>query len=1022
MTAVPRHGALSGLVLALAVGCGGSEVAVEAPQGPPPAPASWFAGRVRQLPPWGDALRKRRDPTADGWPSEAWAERIEARLPGALFADLAALLAEPFDGASDLLPAELEPVFDDGNLSVRRARGIPEALHPREGLAERLAAWRSSVAEASGLRVDADVDGLTAREGERFEARIRLRVSGRVGAGALQQNVRWKTEWTAEAEPRLARIVLERFEEVRVRVRPFAELTLPVLASVEAFGEEILRGSDEYHLRQDRLAGQAFLGMHGLAFGDVDGDGLEDLYLPQPGGQPNRLLLHQSDGTLRDGTLEAGLEILDGCGPALILDLDDDGDQDVAVAAGANVLIGWNDGKGRFPDHTVLPGPDAPEVTSMSAADPDRDGDLDLFACRYARGGVSNGVPTPYWSAENGERNLYWRNEGGHRFVEAAREVGLDAHPTRFSLALLFEDLDDDGDVDLYVVNDFGRNEYYRNDGARFSEVGELAGAADPAAGMGVSAADVDRDGRLDLYLTNMDSPGGARIASSPRFLPDQPDLRPAYEHHARGGTLLVADGKGGFRDATEEAGLAPSGWAWGGTFFDLQNDAWPDLYVPNGFATNRDERDLRGFFWRCVVGATPRAPPAPQAYVDAWDGILHFMLFEGASWNGRERNFAYVNLGGLRFAEAAPALGADFLDDARLVAPCDWDDDGRVDLFLRNRTGPRLRFLRNVEPDPGHWISLELRGAARNRDAIGARAVVEAGGLRIPRTVYAAQGFMAAPSRRLHFGLGAAAKVDRLEVRWPDGTSDAFVDLAADARYRIVQGERAPQRLEPRRHPGLERLADDPVRVPARPVERIVLFDRLPAAPVGLPAWEGDPRPIAAFRDRPLVVVLAASGDPASEHHMRAIASRRKAFDRLDAELVALSAFPEGDAEAAAASRALHESLGLAGRGGPADRRFLRIAQVLLVEVLGPFDRVPYPLTLCFDRAGQLAVVHAGTPGVDRILADVALVQELDPAGRSTESLLGGRWSQPPARGLENVAKVFELLGEPDLASFYGD
>lgn len=1032
--------ALCASLLALAAACGSSETVEPGSPAAAPAPGQWFRGRLRQLPAWGDDLRQRRDPVADGWPTEAWAEWIERSLPervrGALGSDetgLQSLLGESFTGSTELWPAGMENAFDDGNLSVRRARVIESELHPRAELGRLVAAWKATLQDATSLRVDVDVDGLTPLGDDRFETRIRLRVSGHVGPGSVQQNVRWKAEWVApardsqpardskekgpQANPRLACLVVLSFEEVRARVRPFAELTRALLAPVGVFGQEIRRGNEDYHLHQDRLSGQPYLGMHGLACGDVDGDGLEDLYLPQPGGQPNRLLLHQPDGTLRDGTRAAGLDILDSCGPALILDLDDDGDQDVAVAAGSSILIGWNDGGGRFPDHTVLPGPDSPEVMSMSAADPDGDGDLDLYACRYAQGGVSNGAPTPYWNAENGERNLYWRNEGGHRFVEAAKEVGLDVHDTRFSLALLFEDLDEDGDADLYVVNDFGKNAYYRNDGAKFTEVAEASGADDPAAGMGVSAADVDRDGDLDLYVTNMDSPAGTRIASSPGFLPDQPDLKPAYLRHARGSTLLLGDGKGGYRDATDETGIGPCGWAWGGTFFDLQNDGWPDLYVPNGFATNRDADDLRGFFWRCLIARTPREPPAPQAYLDAWDAIRHFSLFEGCSWNGRERNFAYLNLGGLRFAEASAALDADFLDDARLVAPMDWDDDGRVDLWLRNRTGPRLRFLRNVDPDPGHWIALDLRGATRNRDAIGARAVVEAGGARVPRTVYAAQGFMAAPSRRLHFGLGSEAKVDRIDVRWPDGTSESFADVAADARYRIVQGEGKIMKLEPRRHPALAELVGDPVRAQPGEIQRIVLYERLPAAPVVLPSFDGTNRTVATYAGKPLVVFVGKPGDPASEFQLRSLAARKSAFDALGAQLIALSENQEADPGAETAARELQDEIGLASTAGLADRRFHQVVEVFLVEVLGPFDRLAYPLTLLFDRAGQLTAVYTGTAPVDTILADA---RNLDPAGRTTERLLGGRWAQAGARNLEGVAQIFDLLGDAEMGRYY--
>ncbi len=1034
-----RAGLGAAVVLPLACSRTGGEV--PPPTGAAPAPAQWVHGRLRQLPPWGDDYRRWRDPIAGGWTSEAWARRIEKDLPGRISAALAAdghgleeILSEDFAGATALWPASLETVFDDGDLSVRRGRALDPGLHPRAELADLVRAWKASLREVTDLRVDVAIDGLDLHGGDRFETRIRLRVSGAAGPGSLQQNLRWKAEWAAPAKteppgsgarsaPRLVRQALESCEEVRARVRPFAELTRAVLSPCEGFDEEILRGSEDYHLHQDRLSGQPFLGMHGLAVGDVDGDGLEDLYLPQPGGQPNRLLLHQPDGTLRDAARAAGLDILDNCGPALILDLDNDGDEDVAVAAGPHILIGWNDGKGHFTEHTVLEGPDLPEITSLSAADPDGDGDLDLYACRYVQGGIAHGVPTPYWNADNGARNLYWRNEGGHRFVEAAKEVGLDVHANRFSLALIWEDFDEDGDVDLYVVNDFGKNCLYRNDGGKFTDVAEPNGVDDPAAGMGATCADVDRDGHVDLFVTNMDSPAGSRIAAQPQFMREHSEDRPHYVRHARGNTLLLNDGHGTFRDATEEAGVAPGGWAWGGMFFDLQNDGWPDLYVPNGFETNRDEDDLCGFFWRCVIARSPAAPPAPQDYVDAWDAIQHLTLFEGCSWNGRERNYAYLNLGGARFAEVSSALGVDFIDDARLVAPMDWDDDGRVDLWIRNRTGPRLRFLRNVDPSAGHWIALDLVGTTCNRDAIGARAVVEAGGTRLSQTVYAAQGFMCAPSRRLHFGLSQARKAERIEVHWPGGATETFADVPADARYRIVQGKASIERVSPRTHPALASRASEPVHVEPRDVTRIVLYERLPAGALELPAFAKlaenaeTERRVADLQGRPFLVWVGLASDAASRYTLQALASQKKALDAIGAPLIALEAGdPAGEAEA----RELFEKLGVGVLAGRADKRFLRALEVYLVEILGPFERLADPVTLLFDRVGQLTVVYSGVPRVEEVLADVAAARDLDPATRTTEPLLHGRWAQPLSRNLEGVAQIFDVLGDAEIARYY--
>ncbi len=999
-----------------------------------PAPARWFQGRTRQLPPWADDLRRRVDPAADGWPTEVLGMRLDKELPGRITDALTGkpdalrgLLAKDASGSTPLWPDALDPAFDDGDLTVRRARSLAPDLRPATEFGALLDAWKKSFGDATSLRADVWVDGLTVLADGRMDTHVCVRVSGIAGAGSVQQNVVWRMRWRAPTAdpkwtPELCELALLSAEEVRAKVRPFAELTRPVLEASGAYAEEILRGAEDYHLHQDRLSGQPFLGMHGLAVGDIDGDGLEDFYLPQPGGQPNELLIHQPDGTLKDVARQAGLEILDNCGSALIVDLDNDGDEDLVVSAGERLLIGWNDGHGLFTESTVLAvdGPGSPEITSLSAADADGDGLLDLYACRYAAGGVSNGGPTPYWNAQNGAPDIYWHNEGKHQFVDRTKEAGLDVHTTRFGLGVTWEDLDDDGQIDLYVVNDFGKNCFYKNDHGHFTEVAEQAGACVPAAGMGVSVADVDHDGNLDLFLTNMDSAPGARIATQPKFMPEAPDLREHYVRHARGNTLLLGDGHGHFHDVAEEAGVLRGGWGWGGMFFDLQNDGWPDLYVPDGFATNRGETDLSSFFWRCVVDRSPRDMPAdgipPEDYLNAWDALRNFSLFEGQTWNGRERNYAYLNLGGAKFAECSSALGVDFLDDARVVAPVDWDDDGRVDLWIRNRSGPRLRFLRNVDPSTGHWLALELAGTTCNRDAIGAKVFVESGGVRYRQTVRAAEGYMCGGSRRLHFGLGKAERAETVRVVWPGGDEQVFRDVAADARYRAVQGKADLERRTQKPTPALAAMKDEPVRTTPRDESRIVLFERLPARELPLPSFQS-PRTAAAFHDRPFLVWVGYTDDPASRSSLEGLAARKKDLDALGVPLLALEA---GEADREADARKLFASAGVDALAGRADKRFLQALQVLLVEVLGPFDRIAYPLVLLFDKGGQLTVVYTGTPGVAAVLADASTARSLDPAGGSTEPLLRGRWARTYPRNLEGLGQIFDLLGDPDLGRFY--
>lgn len=994
-----------------------------------PAASAWFNGRLRKLPSWGDDLRKRIDPAADGWPTEVLAELVEARLSKSLVRALqdesagampfADLFAADFQGATDLLPHELATGFDDGDIQVLRPKAIDAALHPKESLAVEVRRWREALSGARDLDVDLHVHAVRAVEDGRVETGVTLRVYARHGEGGVQQNIEWSAHWhppKKAGDLALARLSLTRFEEVRAQKTALCDVTAAVLGAEPCFSDEIRRGSGDYHLRQDRLSNQPFLGMHGLAVGDVDGDGLEDLYLPQPGGQPNRLLMHQPDGTARDGAAEAQVDFLDNCGSALILDLDNDGDEDLLVATGPHLLVSWNDGTGHFTSHQVIKAGDDPEITTLCAADPDGDGDLDIYACRYVAGGMIGAAPAPYHNAMNGATNFYYRNEGDHKFVDATAEVGLDVHNDRFTLAAMWHDYDEDGDVDLYVVNDFGRKNLYRNDGGHFTDVAEAAGVTDQAAGMGVDCADVDLDGDDDIYVTNMYTSVGERVAMQPAFLKAHPELRPDYLYHARGNTLLVNRGDGTFEDATVRAGVGPGGWGWGSRFFDLQNDSLPDIYAPDGFVSNTPAQELSSFFWRCVINRTSMAPPPEAEYLDAWEALRHFSLFEGFSYGGYEKNYAYLNLGGVAFADVSAAVGADLLDDTRCAATLDWDDDGRADLVLRNRTGPRLRFLHNVHPAAGHFLALELRGAICNRDAIGARVTLDAGERHLSRSVYSAQGFMCGSSRRLHFGLGPAVQVDRVEVRWPDGARETFGSLAADARYRIVQGEGRVEKLLARTPRGFG--STDCARLVVEPgkIGRILLLDKLPMRAVELPSFAGGDRRISAFDGQVLLVNMAAAEDDLSHAVLEKLGKEAAALERRGVTLVPLI---EGEGPAVEKTRARMRDLGLDARAGPADKRFHQALEVMLIEVLGPFDRLPMPLTLLFDRGGQLLVVYCGDLEVRGLMRDASIAGEMDPKARTTEKLSSGRWVARPARDLEAVAQVYDLLGRSDLAQF---
>ena len=383
--------------------------------------------------------------------------------------------------------------------------------------------------------------------------------------------------------------------------RLFVEATAGVFSQAKLVAAQLAVGIDQWRGRSQAELGVALHGHHGLAVGDVNGDGLEDLYLCQPGGLPNRLLVQQPDGTVKDTAASAGVDWLDGSRSALFLDLDNDGDQDLVVALNVNLVIMANDGRGHFIEKAQAYSTGDPN--SLSAADYDGDGDLDVYVAGYGKGFLATEwkkgepatrVPYPYHDANNGGPNLLLRNDGDWRFTDATTEVGLNEHNSRWSFAASWADYDADGDPDLYVANDYGRNCLYRNDEGRFHDVAAEAGVEDIAAGMSVSWCDYNGDGRPDLYVGNMFSSAGERIAYQREFQPDASEkIRGQFQRHARGNTLFENSGDGTFRDVSVARDVTMGRWAWGAPFVDINNDGLADLVVANGYITGSDPDDL---------------------------------------------------------------------------------------------------------------------------------------------------------------------------------------------------------------------------------------------------------------------------------------------------------------------------------------------------------------------------------------------------------------------------------------------
>ncbi len=441
------------------------------------------------------------------------------------------------------------------------------------------------------------------RDAENLTTRHRVTAKGIVQGHEVRSSAVVDATWrivTSETNGEQAQLAAWRMPDVVRQTLTgdkgvkFEDVATQVLSVNPAWEEQLQFGMNTWRRLIDRSLNPDFLGYHGIAVRDVNGDGREDLYVCQPGGLPNLLFQQQPDGTLIDTSAESGVDWLDNSTGALLVDLDNDGDADLAVATRSAFVVMENNGQGQF---TLASRMDTlGQGYSPTAADYDLDGDLDILVLRYTADGKIGDFPTPhpFHSARNGGANVLLQNQGGLRFLDVTDQSGLGTENYRFSFAASWEDYDNDGDSDLYIANDFGPNQLFRNEGGRFQDQSTGSAAQDWGFGMSATSADYDRDGDMDLYVSSMFSGAGNQVVAQADFNANMPpETRAKYLKMVRGNSLLQNGGTGQFADVTTPMNEGFGGWAWGAKFADFNNDGWEDLYVANGYISQPDTDDL---------------------------------------------------------------------------------------------------------------------------------------------------------------------------------------------------------------------------------------------------------------------------------------------------------------------------------------------------------------------------------------------------------------------------------------------
>ncbi len=892
-----------------------------------------------------EALAAFAEPGHDEFAVEKEAAEITARWEQ-LLPSGSVPLAEGFQGSSPM-PARYSPLAD----SAFTAEFDRADLNFQPGLEK----W---IAQLGHVR--------SARFFVLAEGRVRYEIASTAG-GLLQYRVGlWKQAWR---DARLS--AFEPLEETLVTSpRPlFRDVTAELFGDSESFRKQMLRGVPYWRGRLDSASGIDVYGNNGIAVGDIDGDGRDEIYVCQPAGLPNRLYKIGESGRVEDITEHWGVAVLDDSTSALFLDLRNSGRQDLVVLTTGAPLLFLNDGSTlrEHPGAFRFQTPPQGTFTGMAAADYDRDGRIDLYLCCYVyfQSEDQFRYPAPYHDAQNGPPNFLFRNqlaaEGFGFFEDVTAAVGLNENNNRYSFAPAWCDYDGDGWPDLFVANDFGRKNLYKNTGGHFRDVAASAGVEDMGPGMSAAWFDYDGDGKPDLYVSNMWTASGQRLVGDPHFAPVAKDgLAEAYRRHTKGNSLYRNRGDGTFEETEARERVEMGRWAWSADGFDFDHDGAPEIYIACGMLTNSSEKDAMSFFWRQAVARSPATQAQAPAYENGWNAINQWIR-EDYSWNGREPNVLYARRNG-RYCDFSGVSGIDFADDSRAFAATDFDGDGNLDLFLKSRLGPQVRALRNEWGTGRHALAIRLTGTQSNRDAIGAAVEVEHAGRRTVQFVQAGSGYLSQHTKTLYFGLGEAARAEKITIRWPSGLKQEFRNLDAGFRYHLTEGAG-----ELRRDPFAAR----------RPIPRAA-----PLHPDNRPpfeeTWLVQPVPIPEERRGPGFVLLT------TDAHAALPAG-------IPGEVLDLSrASPD-----VAACYALF-------------RRYLFDYRTGLL----------LPMLILIDERGMAHKIYPDVPAEARLREDLKLMRERD---RERLALpFPGRYYSPPRRNNFRLGAAFFWAGYPEQALVY--